>query len=105
MRPQKLVSTDDISEGSRLHAWTPTDKKKLKIYRHNGYMGLVRLATMDRYWSKRKKIYQNSIVGQIMSRNHNDMCPEGDRGYKIEPIMDLLIKNFKEPTFPHKNFA
>nr|CAH7762620.1 unnamed protein product [Callosobruchus chinensis] len=71
---QKLVSTDDISEGSRLHAWTPTDKEEIKkIIGIIGYMGLVRLATMDRYWSKRKKIYQNSIVGQIMSRNRFEL--------------------------------
>nr|CAH7752331.1 unnamed protein product [Callosobruchus chinensis] len=115
---QKLVSTDDISEGSRLHAWTPTDKEEIKKFVGIiGYMGLVRLATMDRYWSKRKKIYQNSIVGQIMSRNRfelllnmwhftdNDMCPEGDRGYKIEPIMDLLIKKFQGAYIPAQEFC
>nr|CAI5824192.1 unnamed protein product [Callosobruchus analis] len=80
-------------------------------------MGLVRLATMDRYWSKKKKIYQNSLVGQIMSRNRfelllkmwhftdNDTCPEGDRGYKIEPIMDLLIKKFQEAYTPAQEFC
>nr|CAH7744242.1 unnamed protein product [Callosobruchus chinensis] len=51
---QNNSHTDDISEGNSLHAWTPTDQEEIiKFIGIIGYMGLVRLATMDRYWSKR----------------------------------------------------
>ncbi|CAH2009193.1 unnamed protein product [Acanthoscelides obtectus] len=110
---QKLLNIDDTSEGSRLHAWTPINKEEIKKFIGIiGYMGLVKLPTMDRYWTKTKKIYHNSVVGQIMSRNRfelllnmwhftdNDMCPKGDRGYKIEPFMNLLLKKFQEAYTP-----
>ncbi|KAJ8949766.1 hypothetical protein NQ314_008119 [Rhamnusium bicolor] len=82
-----------------------------------GYMGLVKLPRLESYWCKRKKIYSTSVVGKVMSRNRfelllnlwhfsdNDMCPEGDRGYKIEPLMKSFVQKFQEVYTPMQEFC
>lgn len=35
----------------------------------------------------------------------NEMCPEGNRGYKIKPLMNLFIKKFQEVYTPRQEFC
>ncbi|KAF2880057.1 hypothetical protein ILUMI_26126 [Ignelater luminosus] len=91
---QKLMNADDVSENSCLRAWTPTSKEEMKKFL--GILG-----------------YMVSIVGRIMSRNRfelllnlwhfsdNQMCPEGDSGYKIKPLINL----FQEAYTPMQEFC
>lgn len=115
---QLLMSHKDIPEFSRFHAWTPTDTEEMKKFIGIvGYMGLVKLPRMERYWCKRKKLYQYSVVGQVMSRNRfelllnlwhfsdNEACPEGDRGYKVVPLMNKLIEKFQKAYTPGAEFC
>lgn len=70
---QVLMSEEDVSECSRMHDWSPTDKDELKkILGIMGYMGMVKMPTIRHYWST-KPLFKNSVVSNIMSRNRFEL--------------------------------
>nr|CAH7755187.1 unnamed protein product [Callosobruchus chinensis] len=114
---QVLCDAEDISRESRLHQWTPTSKAEMiKFIGIIAYMGLVRLASIDRYW-RNDILYRNFIVSEIMPRNRfqlllrmwhfsdNKSCPEGDRLYKVKPLLEKIIKNFQSVYTPGRTYC
>ena len=113
---QVLTSGEDVSKGSRLHQWTPTSNSEMrKFLGLIGYMGLVRMSTLCHYWS-RKRLYC-SPVSDVMSRNRfelllhlwhftdNELCPPGDRTFKIHPFIEKIVNKYQEVFTPSSTFC
>lgn len=109
---QELTLSEDIAPYSRMHGWSPTDRNEMKCFLGLlGYMGLVKMPTIRNYWCK-KQIYENSFASGVMTRNRfelllkmwhfsdNQACPEGNRIFKIEPLIDLFIEKCQEVYTP-----
>ncbi|CAH1975477.1 unnamed protein product [Acanthoscelides obtectus] len=114
---QVLFEAEDVSRESRLHRWVPTDKgEMLKFIGIVAYMGMVRMPSLEKYWST-DELFQISIIPKVMSRNRfqlllrmwhfsdNNDCPEGDRLHKIKPLLDALVKKFQEIYTPGRTFC
>ncbi|XP_018572737.1 piggyBac transposable element-derived protein 4-like [Anoplophora glabripennis] len=115
---QVICSGEDIPKSSRLHQWTPTTHEEmLKFLGLVGYMGLVKMPTIRHYWSRKRLFRCNGVVSNTMSRNRfelllllwhfsdNDLCPPGDRAYKIQQLLDLLINKFQNAFTPAGSFC
>lgn len=109
---QVICKAQDIPQFSRLHNWSPTDKREMrKFLGLIGYMGIVRMPTIRHYWS-RKPLFRNENISKVMSRNRfelllqlwhfsdNESCPEGDRLFKVQPLFDKLIAKFQYAFTP-----
>lgn len=110
-----LYATQVLTSGNeyqRLHSWIPTDINEMKKFLGViGYMGLVRLPTKHHYWAKSKKLYA-SILPQVITKarfelllkfwhfSDNEACPEGDRTYKVRPLLDSLLKRYQKVYTP-----
>lgn len=114
---QTLLDTEDIASSSRLHKWSPTTRCEMKKFLGIiCYMGLVKMPSIRHYWSK-KPLFQINGISQAMSRNrfelllkmwhfsNNDECPEGDRLYKIQPLLDMIIENCQKLYTPGRVFC
>ena len=76
-------------------------------------MGLVQMPTIRHYWCRRK-LFEKNILTQVMSRNrfelllkvwhfsNNENCPENDRLYKIQPLVDALLTKYQDAYTPSK---
>ena len=113
---QVLINTEDVASSSRLHGWNPTDRQEMKKFLGMlGYMGLVKMPNIRHYW-RSKPLYKN-WVSTVMSRNrfelllklwhftNNEECPEGDRLYKVEPFVDMIVQNFQNIYTPGEVFC
>lgn len=102
----------NIREQSRLKSWKPTDKKEMRRFLGIiGYMGLVRMPSIRDYWST-DRFFANDTVSSTMPRNRfelvlstwhfadNEVSPENDRLYKLQPLVDLLVRRFQEVYTP-----
>jgi hypothetical protein len=79
-------------------------------------MGIVRMNSLRDYWS-RKWILKTDVARSVMSRKRfeillkmlhfsdNEQCREGDRLYKVQPLLDMLIKNYQAIYSPGKTFC
>lgn len=79
-------------------------------------MGLVRLGSLDSYWST-QRIYNMKIPQSIMSRNrfqlllkmlhfaNNETIQQGDRLGKIQPLIDMLQRKFKSLYYPNEDIV
>jgi hypothetical protein len=79
-------------------------------------MGTVRMNSLRDYWS-RKWILKTDVARSVMSRNRfeillkmlhfsdNEQCREGDSLYKVQPLLDMLIKNYQVIYSPGKKFC
>jgi hypothetical protein len=79
-------------------------------------MGIVRMNSLRDYWS-RKWILKTDVARSVMSRNRfeillkmlhfsdNEQCREGDRLYKVQLLLDMLIKNYQAIYSPGKKFC
>nr|CAI5844778.1 unnamed protein product [Callosobruchus analis] len=114
---QVMADSEDVSKESRLHRWVPTDKEEmLKFIGIVAYMGMVRMPSLEKYWSN-DELFHISIIPRIMPRNrfqlllrmwhfsNNEDCPEGDRLYKIKPLLDALVNNFQAIYTPGRTFC
>ena len=102
---------------SRLKKWSPTNSEEIKQFLGLIlWMGLVRLGSLENYWSK-KIIYQQAIPTSVLSRNrfqlllsmihfsNNATAQDGDRLAKILPLIDILESNFKNIFCPEKDIV
>ena len=102
---------------SRLKKWSSTNSEEIKQFLGLIlWMGLVRLGSLENYWSK-KRIYQQAIPTSVLSRNrfqlllsmihfsHNATAQDGDRLAKILPLIDILESNFKNMFCPEKDIV
>ncbi|XP_050507475.1 piggyBac transposable element-derived protein 4-like [Diabrotica virgifera virgifera] len=114
---QILCDSNDITNDSRLQRWVPTDKKEMiRFLGIVAYMGLVKMPSLEKYWSN-DDLYKNVIIPKTMSRNRfqlllrmwhfsdNERCPEGDRLFKVQPLLEKLIKNFQKVYTPGRTFC
>lgn len=113
---QVLTQTKDTSAKSRLHEWTPTDEYEIKrFFGLISYMGIVRMPHMSSYWS-REKMFRTTMASDCMSRNRfelllrmvhfsNNEESNGDRLYKIKPIVDMLVYNFQSVYEPSETIC
>ncbi|KAJ8912470.1 hypothetical protein NQ315_014570 [Exocentrus adspersus] len=112
-----LTESEDTSSESRLHRWTPTNEKEMfQFMGIIAYIGVVKMPTLESYWSK-DDLFRNSFIPKIMSRNRfqlllrmwhfssNKECPEGDRLHRIQPLLDMLNKNYQEIYTPGRTFC
>ena len=79
-------------------------------------MGLVRLNSIDKYWSK-NTLFPQDVPRAIMSRNRfqlllrilhlskNETAESGNRLAKIQPLTDMLQINFQNLFCPEKDIV
>lgn len=114
---QFVMNNEKISNKSRVQKWEPTTRAEIiHLMGLLGYMGMVRMNNLRDYWSQ-KWILKSDVARSVMSRNRfemllkmlhfsdNEQCPEGDRLYKIQPLVDMLIKNYQTIYTPGKTFC
>ncbi|XP_044754995.1 piggyBac transposable element-derived protein 4-like [Coccinella septempunctata] len=114
---QVLCDKENVSNYSRLHKWFPTDQNEmLKFIGIVAYMGMVRMPSLEKYWST-DCLYKMACISKIMSRNRfqlllrmwhfsdNETCTVGDRLHKIKPLLDRLVKNFQSVYTPGRIFC
>lgn len=109
----QYLLNNDISRGSRTHAWTPVDKAE--IYRFLaliGWMGLVKLPAIRDYW-RSDNLYSVPLAKTIMPRNkfelilkfihfsdNEDLENGQDRLYKLRNVMNKFIYNYQQVYTP-----
>lgn len=114
---QFLIDNENVSNKSRVQKWEPTTRKEIVHFLGLlGYMGIVRMNSIRDYWST-KWLFKNNVARTIMSRNRfevllkmlhfsdNAQCPEGDRLYKVQPLLNEIIKNYQKIYTPGKTFC
>ena len=102
----QTITSKSPTKNSRLYKWTDTNPEEVKKFLGLvQWMGLVRLGTLESYWAKHG-IYKQCIPRLIMPRNrfqallsmihfsNNEEIQQGDRLAKIQPLVELLQKNF-----------
>ncbi|XP_060878192.1 uncharacterized protein LOC132950676 [Metopolophium dirhodum] len=111
----QLLSTP-LRRHSRLNAWKETNAAEIK--RFLGiimWMGLEHLPTIQNYWAK-KGIYSSKISKYMkvkrfelllrtfhVSNNHE--CPPGDRLFKVQGLVDLLVSKYKRAYIPEESLC
>ncbi|KAJ8949511.1 hypothetical protein NQ314_008204 [Rhamnusium bicolor] len=98
-----------------INGFQPTSEMKIFIG-ILGYMEMVRMPSVRHYWSQ-KSMFHNIFVSSAMARNRfelllkfwhftdNELCPEGDREFKIEPFVNKLIEKFQAVYTPGETFC
>lgn len=108
----------DVSENSKLHAWVPGRKADLmKLFGLLDYMGLVKLLSLRDYWSP-GDLYKNNVASSTMLRNrfeillsilhfsnNKDLTQSSSRVQKIQPLLDVFIKNCQLAYTPERVFC
>lgn len=106
-----------VSPHSRLKQWenvTPTEMKKfLGIIM---WMGLCPKPSIASYWKTNNVIYISNIP-KFMKRkrfelllrtfhcSNNVLCPPGDRLFKVNKLLDLLLSKFKMARAPKQSMC
>lgn len=114
---EKLSSKNLIKKGSRLLAWTDTNKDEIKqFFGLILWMGIVKLPKLADYWSTDPMIAQ-SLPRTVMPRNrfeillrmvhfsNNENQRPGDRLFKIRELVDTLNHNFETHYQPQENLC
>lgn len=113
---QQIIESASLSRHSRLIKWKNVSSNEIEIFLGIIFwMGLNKKPKLSDYWSK-KLIYENRVTN-IMSRNrfelilrmwhfsNNQECTEGDRLFKIQPLIDLLLERFQLANIPNKDIC
>lgn len=98
---------------SRLHNWEPVTQEDIRHFLGLvGFMGIVKLPSLADYWSQ-DEIFQIPFARKIMSRKRfeiilrmihfsDNSAPHPSKLHKIQPLVDLLVKNFKDLYNPEE---
>lgn len=113
---EQCIGTDEPSDHSRLKSWIPTNQTEIKrFFGIIMWMGLVPLASIDRYWST-NKLYKNDI-SKVMPRNRfeillrmlhfgdNETADKSNKLYKVQGILDKLQAKFKSIIHPQEDIC
>lgn len=113
---QELIGGNDISAGSRNHAWAPTNKEEMMIFLALvGWMGLVKLPAIRDYW-RNDELYGIPLARKIMPRNRfelmlkfihfsdNSEAPPDDRLHKLRLVINLFT-TFNKHILQAKEYA
>ena len=103
--------------GSHMKAWVDVTEEELQCYLAlRILMGIVRLPEQKDYWSTdpltRQAAYPANMsrdrFAQITSKIHfvDNAVPHGkDHLYKIRPVVDTLLRTFKDVYVPHAHIS
>lgn len=107
-----LFLENDASANSRYHDWVPITMSKIKhFFSLVAWMGIVKIPSLADYWSTHPLLNIN-FPRSVMSRNRfeillrtihfadNNQATVGDKLSKIKPLLDKLLKFFKELVTP-----
>lgn len=101
---------------SRLKEWENTSKEEMKLFLALiMWMGLAPLPTIANYWRK-KGIYISHIPKYMQLRrfelllrtfhlSNNEECPRGDRLFKVQGLIDLLVSKYKSAYIPEEDLC
>ena len=101
---------------SRLKEWENTSKEEMKLFLALiMWMGLASLPTIANYWGK-KGIYISHIPKYMKLRrfelllrtfhlSNNEECPRGDRLFKVQGLIDLLVSKYKSAYIPEEDLC
>ena len=107
----QTLANRSLPKFARMNKWVETDQKEIKIF--FGVilsMGLVRLKSIEKYWSK-NALFRQDVPRANMSRNrfqlllsllhfsNNETGGSGNRPAKIQPLIDMLQINFQNLFF------
>lgn len=108
---QQNISKGMHGPSARIHKWTNTNKEEIKtFFSLLIWMGLKKLPKLSDYWSK-NPLYANKI-SSFMSRNRfqlllgnlhfsdNETSDKRVRLYKLAPLLEKVISNFKKVIVP-----
>nr|XP_034194812.1 piggyBac transposable element-derived protein 4-like [Osmia lignaria] len=89
--PKQTINAKLITYHARITKWIPTDAGEMeKFFGLMMWMGLVRLPTLPDYWSN-QGIYQQQVPR--------------DRLRKIQSLIDILERKFKELFYPGEDIV
>ena len=100
-----------------MNKWVETDQKEMKkFFGLILWMGLVRLNSIEKYWSK-NTLFRKDVPRATMSRNrfqlflsvlhfsNNETAESGNRLAKIQPLIDMLQINFQNLFCPEEDIV
>lgn len=106
------IVDESLGPSSRLSEWVDTNRiEMMKFLGILGYMGLVQLSDMRKYWST-SFLYRFGPCASVMSRNrfelllamwhfsNNEECPENDRTFKLRSLTEKMIGRFSSLSTP-----
>lgn len=108
--------TSNISPHSRLKKWEEVTIDEIKTFLGILlWMGLSPQPTLASYWTK-DTLYASNIPDfvkikrfELILRNfhccNNNMCPPGDRLYKIKELLDMLMAKYKFACSPKESMC
>ena len=111
----QTIANRSLTKFARLNKWVDTDEVEIKKFLGLIFwMGLVRLNSLEKYWST-NPLFQQIVPRATMSRNRfqlllsmlhfsdNETSESGDRLAKIQPLIDMLQKNFQSLFRPEED--
>ena len=111
----QTIANRSLTKFARLNKWVDTDEVEIKKFLSLIFwMGLVRLNSLEKYWST-NPLFQQTVPRATMSRNRfqlllsmlhssdNETSESGDRLAKIQPLIDMLQKNFQSLFRPEED--
>ena len=105
------------AESSHMKAWVDVTEEELQCYLAlRILMGIVKLPEVKNYWSTDPLLRQPTFpanmsrdrFAQITSKLHfkdNDLPHQGDPLFKIRPVVDTLLRTFKDVYVPHQTIS
>nr|CAH7766694.1 unnamed protein product [Callosobruchus chinensis] len=114
----EAIAKESVTKHSLSNQWKPTDKEELlRFLALIIWMGLDKKPGLRDYWST-NILYKNDISKICgISRNRfevllhffhisdNELCPAGDRLYKISPLVQLLNEKFQQVCTPKESLC
>jgi len=100
----------------RIKEWNQVSQKEMwNFLGLSLLMGLEKKPTIPHYWSK-DELFHNSIFNAVMGRNRYQLIHaylhfadnsknDGDRMYKVRPMVEYLIEKFKAAYQPTQNIS
>lgn len=111
---QQTIGNANLSRHSRLRKWKEVSAREIEIFLGIIFwMGLNKMPRLTDYWSK-KLMFENKVKS-FMSRNrfelilrmwhlsNNQECPKGDRLFKIQGLIDMLLERFQKANIPFRD--
>lgn len=107
----------NVKTKSRLNEWLPTSHEEMhRFFAILLTMGLVSVPKINLYWSK-NPIYHNEFISSTMARDRfllllkcwhfadNSLDRGTDRLFKLRPLVDHILENFKIRLTPSKSLV
>ena len=113
----QTLANRSLLKFARMNKWVETDQKEMKkTFGLRLRMRLVRLSSIEKYWSK-NALFRQDVPRAIMFRNcfqlllsvlrfsNNETAESGNRLAKIQPLIDMLQINFQNLFCPEEDIV